>query len=471
MFLTQKHLSRRTVLKGMGVTLGLPLLEAMTPAMGAVGRAAADRKTRFVAIEMVHGSAGSTQIGIKKNLWAPAEVGRDFDLGPTSMKPLESFRDYVTIISNTDVRNAEAFTTPEIGGDHFRSSAVFLTQMHPKQTQGSDVRAGTSIDQMYAQRFGQDTPIPSMQLCIENVDQAGGCSYGYSCTYTDSISWASPSQPLPMVRDPRVVFDSLFGVGATPGERRERRAEDRSLLDWLTASADRMKRRLGASDRARLTDYLDEVREIERRIQKVEAHNRTGEARELPGAPIGVPDSFSEHVKLMFDLQALAFASDITRVFALKLARDASNRTYPESGYNGAFHTTSHHGEKEDRIQLLATINSYHVSMIPYFLEKLKNTPDGDGNLLDNSLILYGSPMGDSNLHNHKRCPLFLAGHAGGQLKGGLHLKAADGTPMANVMLSVIHKLGLDDVPTLGDSTGEFDLTRGPVTSSDVAQG
>src|SRR5205085_6292167 len=269
------------------------------------------RKLRFVAIEMVHGTAGSAPIGAQKHLWSPAATGNAFDLSPSVLSPLEPFKDALTIVSNSDVRNAEAFTAPEIGGDHFRSSAVFLTQQHPKQTQGSDVRAGTSLDQLYAQKFGQDTPIPSMQLCIENVDQAGGCSYGYSCTYTDSISWASPKQPLPMVRDPRVIFDQLFGVGATPGERRERRVEDRSLLDWLTGSVARLQKELGAADRARLSDYLDNVREIERRIQKVEAYNSSGEPRDLPGAPIGVPDSFSEHVKLMFDLQALAFASDL----------------------------------------------------------------------------------------------------------------------------------------------------------------
>src|SRR5213592_3545011 len=460
MYITNRHLSRRTVLKGIGATVALPLLEAMVPARRALAATAAGRKVRLVAIEMVHGSAGSTAIGIKKNLWAPAAIGGEFDLGPTSLVSLEPFRDYLTIVSNTDVRNAEAFTAPEIGGDHFRSSAVFLTQMHPKQTQGSDVHVGTSLDQMYARRFGQDTPIPSMQLCIENVDQAGGCSYGYSCTYTDSISWASPSQPLPMIRDPRVVFDQLFGVGATPAERKDRRAEDRSILAWLGTSISRLKRDLGAADRARLSDYLEDVREIERRIQKVEAYNSTGEQRELPGAPIGVPDSFSEHVKLMFDLQALAFASDITRVFAFKLGRDASNRVYPESGFKGAFHSASHHGEREDRIMDYQKINSYHVSMVPYLLEKLKNTPDGDGTLLDNSLVMYGSPMGDSNLHNHKRVPLFLAGRAGGQLKGGLHLRAADGTPLANVMLGVLRKLGLNDMREFGDSTGEFDLNN-----------
>jgi hypothetical protein len=455
-YLTKKHLSRRTVLRGMGVTVALPLLEAMVPARSAVQ--AAGSKTRFVAIEMVHGAAGSTAFGLKKNLWSPAAAGRGFDLEPTSLSPLEPFRDHVTIISNTDVKNAEACTPPEIGGDHFRSSAVFLTQSHPKQTQGSDVEVGTSLDQIYAARCGRETPIPSMQLCVENVDAAGGCSYGYSCVYTDSISWASPTEPLPMIRDPRAVFDQLFGVGATPAERALRRAEDRSILDWIGASVSRLSRDLGAADRARLRDYLDDVREIERRIQAVEAFNRSGEPRELPGAPVGVPDSFAEHVKLMFDLQALAFASDITRVFAFKLGRDASNRVYPESGVKMAFHSASHHQEREERILDYAKINRYHVSMIPYFLEKLKNTPDGEGNLLQNTLVLYGSPMGNSNVHNHKRCPLFLAGHAGGRLRGGVHIVTADHTPMANALLSVAHTLGLDDMDRFGDSTGTVSL-------------
>jgi len=470
MIMTNKRLSRRTVLKGMGVSVALPFLEAMVPARPAFGAATAAKKIRLVAIEMVHGSAGSAAFGIKKNLWAPAATGRDFDLSPTSLSSLQPVRDHVTIVSNTDVRNAEAFTAPEIGGDHFRSSAVFLTQMHPKQTQGSDVHAGTSLDQMYAQRFGQDTSIPSMQLCIENVDAAGGCSYGYSCTYTDSISWASPTEPLPMVRDPRFVFDQLFGVGATPQERAERRNEDRSILDWLTTATGRLTSQLGAADRARLGQYLDEVREIERRIQRVEAKNSSGEPRDLPEAPIGVPDSFSEHVKLMFDLQALAFASDITRVFAFKLGRDASNRVYPESGFNGAFHSASHHGEREERVMDFQKINTYHVSLIPYFLEKLKNTPDADGaTLLDNSLVLYGSPMGDSNLHNHKRCPLFIAGHAGGRIKGGLHIRANDATPMANPMLSALNALGFDDLNQFGDSTAALDLNSVSAPSSTEA--
>jgi hypothetical protein len=468
MYITRKGISRRTVLKGMGVTVGLPLLEAMVPARTLWARAADGTagRTRLVAIEMVHGSAGSTNFGLQKNLWAPAAVGREFDLTPSSLSPLEPFRSSVTIVSNTDVHPAEAWEAREVGGDHFRSSATFLTQAHPKQTEGSDVQVGISLDQIYAQRFGQDTPIPSMQLCIENVDQAGGCAYGYACVYTDTISWASPAQPLPMIRDPRVVFDQLFGSGGTPEQRAARHRTDRSILDWVTSEVARLRKGLGQSDRSRLDDYLEDVREIERRIQKVEAYNTSGETRELPGAPIGVPDSFEEHVKLMFDLQVLAFQSDLTRVFSFKMGRDASGRVYPESGVKTGFHPASHHQEKEDRITDFAKINKYHVSMLPYLLDKLKKTANGDGNLLDQTLIVYGSPMGDSNLHNHKRCPLFLAGHANGQLQGGLHIKAPDGTPMANVMLSVLHKLGITDVPSFGDSTGEVDLTAVRNTST-----
>jgi hypothetical protein len=457
MILTKKHLDRRTLLKGMGATVALPLLEAMVPARVARAQTTAGR-TRFVCIEVPHGSAGSTAYGMKTNMWSPAGLGRDFDLSTTILAPLEPFRQDITIVSNTDARNAEAFSPPEIGGDHFRSAAVFLTQAHPKQTQGSDLWAGTSIDQMYAQRFGQEMVIPSLQLCIETVDQAGGCEYGYSCAYTDSISWASPSEPLPMIRDPRAVFDMLFGGGATPEERAARRREDRSVIDAVLASVKRLQAELGPADRQRLADYLDDVREIERRIERVESHNASGEPRELPGAPRGVPDSFEDHMKLMFDLQTLAFAADLTRVTSFKISRDVSGRVYKEAGVSTGFHNASHHNEREDRIRDFAKINRYHVSLIPYFLERLKKIADGDHDLLHNSLVIYGSPMGNPNVHNHKRCPLFLAGHAGGTLGGGLHLKAADGTPMANVFLSLVHKLGLDEVTSIGDSTGEFEL-------------
>jgi hypothetical protein len=467
-YISNTHISRRAVLKGMGVTVALPFLDAMVPARAtafAGTASAAAAKTRLSCIEMVHGSAGSTQIGIAKNLWAPAKPGRDFDLSVGSLAPLEPFKEYLTVVSNTDVRNAEAFKAPEIGGDHFRSSAVFLTQSHPKQTQGSDVHVGTSIDQIYAQKYGQETAIPSMQLCIEAVDQAGGCAYGYSCVYTDTISWSSPDEPLPMVRDPRVAFDQLFGVGATAAERAANRRADKSILDWITGEVAGLRRQLSPSDRARLNEYLNDIREIERRIQQVEAHNASGEERQMPEAPIGVPDAFDEHVKLMFDLQATAFASDVTRVFSFKMGRDGSSRAYPESGVKTGFHPASHHQEKEDRIQDFAKINKYHVSMVPYFLEKLKNTPDGDGSLLDHTLVVYGSPMGDSNVHNHKRCPLFLAGHASGKLPGNMHVRAADGTPMANAMLSVLHMLGFEDKDAFGDSSGVLDLASAPQTT------
>src|SRR5262249_45692024 len=373
------------------------------------------------------GSAGSTKYGIEKNMWAPAAAGHDFDLAPSSLIPLDPWKDYLTIVSNTDMRPAEAYELHEVGGDHFRSTSVFLTQSHPKQTEGSDVYCGTSFDQLYAQRFGQDTPLPSIQLSIESVDQAGGCAYGYSCVYTDSVSWASPTKPLPMVRDPRMVFDMLFGSGATAEERAERMGTDKSILDWISHEVAGLKSTLPKSDRTRLDEYLENVREIERRIQRIEQRNQSGESRLLPSAPVGVPDSYEEHVKLMFDLQTTSFAADVTRVSAFKMSRDVSGLAFPESGNNAGFHGASHHGENEQRIIQFGLINKYHVSLVAYFIEKLKKTADLDGNsLLDNTLVVYGSPMGDGNLHNHKRVPMFLAGHAGGQLKGRLHVKAAD---------------------------------------------
>ena len=458
---TGKPLARRTFLRGAGAAVALPYLEAMAPAFRRYGGAlpAAD-KTRLVCIETVHGAAGSNAWGATKNLWAPAGVGRNFELNPEgALTPLDPWRKYLTIVSNTDVRMAEAFDAPEIGGDHFRSSAVFLTQSHPKQTQGSDLYVGTSFDQLVARHLSKDTAIPSMQLCIENLDQAGGCYYNYACAYTDTISWASPSEPLPMIRNPRIAFDLLFGAGNNNTDRVSRRAANQSILDWIVGEVSGLKRDLGPSDKIRLDKYLEDIRELERRIQAVEARNSSGEQRELPEAPIGVPDSFAEHMKLMFDFQVLAFQSDMTRVFSFKTGRDASSRAFPESGTDKGFHPASHHGGKESAILDFNKINRYHVSMLPYFLDKLKNTMEGDSNLLDKTMIVYGSPMADGNLHNHRRCPLLLLGHANGQLAGNMHLKAPDGTPMANVMLSLMHKLGRTDIRSFGDSSGEFALT------------
>ena len=456
-FLNAKPMQRRSFVQSLGVTVALPYLDAMLP-QGATHMRAADTTPRLIAIENVHGAAGSNELGAKLNLWSPQSAGSNFDLSPSALVSLEKYREYLTIISNTDARSAEPQAPFEIGADHFRSSATFLTQMHARQTEGSDVRIGTSLDQMYAKKFGQDTPIPSMQLCIENVDQAGGCSYGYACVYTDSISWASPTEPLPVIRDPRVAYEKLFGVGGSAAARAERRRSRRSILDFVSGQMTTLKATLAADDRQRLDRYLDDIREVERRIQRVEARNMSGEQRELAGAPAGVPDSYREHVELMFDIQALAFAADITRVFSFKMSRDVSARTFPESGTDKGFHPASHHGGGDKGVRDYQLINKYHVSLLPYLLDKLKDTTEGDSNMLDKTMIIYGSAMGDPNLHNHRRCPLIVLGKAEGRLKGNNHIMAPDGTPMADAMLSMLHTLGMNDMTSFGDSTGTLNL-------------
>ena len=451
-FVTRKTLNRRTFLRASGATVALPLLDAMVPAFASGGSS----RNRLVCIEEGHGLPGCNEWGATQHLFAPATEGRAYELLPeNALKSLEPWREHFTIISNTDVRMAEAFAPPEVGGDHFRSSAVFLTQSHPKQTQGSDLFVGTSLDQLHARRFGQESLLPSLQLCIEPNDKGGGCDYNYSCSYTDSISWASPSEPLPAIRNPRTAFDLLFGAGGSAEERAARRRTHSSILDWVASEVQSMNRSLGAEDQRRIDRYLDNVREIERRIQMVENSNASGEERELPGAPPGVPDSYSEHVRLMFDLQVLALQTDMTRVISFKTGRDASNRTFPESGSDRAFHPASHHGGKESGVLEFNKICQYRVSQLAYFLERLEATADGDGSLLDQALVLWGSPMGDANLHNHRRCPLVLFGGANGKHVGGAHIKAPDGTPMANAMLTALNWLG-HETDSFGDSTGEL---------------
>jgi hypothetical protein len=461
MFITGKHMSRRTALRGLGATIALPLFDSMLPARSllAQGARTAANRTRLVCIEQVHGAAGCSEFGASQFLWNPEKTGKAFDLSKGSLVSLEPYRDYLTIVSNTDVRMAEAMAPAEVGGDHFRSSAVMYTHCHPKLTEGSDVKVGPSLDQLFVKRFGQDTPIPSMQLSIEPVDQSGGCAYGYACVYTDTISWAAEDEPLPMIRDPRMVFEQLFGAGGNAEQRARRRATDRSILDLLLEQMGELRLSLGPSDRQRLDQYATNIREVEQRIQRIEQRNLSGESRELPGAPAGVPDSFDEHVKLMFDLQLLAFASDTTRVFSFKFGRDGSGRVYPPSGIEMGFHNASHHGATEERIRQFGEVNKYHVSLLPYFMDKLKATTEGDSNLLEKTLIFYGSPMANGNNHNHRNCPLVVLGRGNGVLEGGVHIKAKDDTPMANVMLSVMHKLGMDDVKTFGDSNGEFSFT------------
>ena len=452
MFITKKHLSRRTVLRGMGAVVALPFLESMVPAATPLRQTAASPPSRLTCIEIVHGSAGSTQWGTEQNLWVPATEGYDFEISPI-LQPLEPLKAYLTVVTQTDCAQANPWKPEEVGADHFRASAVFLTAAHAKQTLGSDVYNGTSIDQLYAQKFGQDTPLPSIQHGIENMDASGACGFNYSCVYMDTISWASPTEALPMTRNPRRAFEELFGAGGSQQDRDERQMINRSILDGITHDVARLEQELDPRDRGRLGAYLENVREIERRIQRIEAYNASGVARELPDAPIGVPDSWEDHVKLMLDLEALAFEAEITRVSTLKLSRDTSNRVFPESGSTTPFHSASHHGEKPAQIIDLSNINRYHVGLLAYFLNRLADTPDGDGSLLDHSLVLYGSPMGDSNVHGHKRVPMLLAGHASGAIKGNLHVRCAEETPQANVLLAMMQKLGVD-IEHIGDSTG-----------------
>ena len=454
MYITKKHISRRTALRGIGVTLSLPLLESMLPAQTPMRQTPAAPKTRLAALEMVHGSAGSTGDGTRLHYWSPEKEGSDFEITPI-LRFLEPHQEYLTIVSHTDIAPATAYTPAEAGADHTRSSAAFLTGAHARMTEGADIYNGISMDQLYAQKFGQDTPLPSIQLAIEDVGSlTGACGYGYSCVYANTISWSSPTTPLPMERDPRVAFERMFGDGATPEQRLSRRQAKASILDGILGKINDLKKGLGDSDKVRLDDYLDDVREVERRIERAEHHNATREPVELPSAPIGVPDVWTEHVKLMFDLQVLAFVTDTTRVSAYKMGRDVSSRVYTESGVKTPFHSLSHHGNKPDKLAEFAQLNEFHVNQVAYFIDRLKNTPDGDGNLLDHSVVLYGSPMGDGSVHNHLRIPLFLAGKANGQLRGNHHVRCPDATPLANVYLTLLRRMGVD-IDTFGDSTGE----------------
>lgn len=437
MLCIKKRMDRRQMLRGIGACVPLPFLDAMAAAQTSLPAA----KMRLACIEMVHGAAGCSDIG--KHLWSPAKEGSNFTFS-YSLEPLGPWREHVTIVSGTDVRAAEAIAPAEVGADHFRSSAAFLTAAHCKQTAGADYQSGISMDQVYAREAGKETRVPSIQLGIEYLEPTNSCGFDYNCVYWDAISWASPTTPLLPVINPRVVFSKLFGGGAGRG----------SVLDATMVEAGRLRAQLGAGDRNRMNGYLQEVRDVELRIEAIERHNASGEKRELYTAPIGVPDSWETHVKLMFDMQVLAFAGDVTRVSSFKMSHDVSNRIFPESGVREPFHTLSHHNEAPGQIAKFAKLNRYHVSLIPYFLERLKKTPDGDGSLLDHSLVLYGSPMGDSQTHNHRRVPLFLAG---GHVQGNLHRACPSGTPLANVLLTILHKAGVRE-ERFGDSTGTVDI-------------
>jgi hypothetical protein len=434
----KQYLSRRTFLRGVGATVALPYLDAMTPAFGA----AAPPVTRVVFVY--------TANGVIMKDWTPTETGSGFAF-PSTLTPLESFRDQTLVVSGLAHRNGEALGDGP--GDHARAGASWLTGAHPKKTRGADIRNGWSIDQVLAEAIGQTTPLPSLEIGLEDVRMVGGCDSGYSCAYSNTISWSSPTTPLPYENNPRRVFERLFGDGETtdPQARAIRLRQNRSLLDFVLEDTQRLVPRLGASDRSKLEDYLDSVREVERRIQNIEHQD----AVELPSLdrPEGVPPTFEEHVQLMNDLIAIAFQADLTRVVTFMYGREGGNRTYPSIGVPDAHHGLSHHQNNPERMARLQKIDQHHVEMLAHFLGKLRDAQDETGSLLDHSMVLYGSSLSDSNRHTHDELPTLLVGGGSGVVRGGRHLRFPDGTPMANLLLTMADGLGVSH-ERLGDSTG-----------------
>jgi hypothetical protein len=438
-FLTRKHLSRRTVLRGVGTAVALPVLDAMIPAATALAQTAARPKTRLACIYIPHGAT--------MDLWTPKTVGRDFAFSQI-LKPFEPFRQSINVISNLAHRNVAPAGGEDSGGaeNHSRAAAVFLTGAHPFK--GDMARVGVSVDQIAAAAIGQDTPLPSIEMSIE--PGGGACDGNFTCAYRNTLSFKNETLPLPMENSPQRVFERLFGDGTTDAQRRERRAQSASILDSIGSQVSQLQRGISAADRARLDDYLQEVREVERRGQRL-SEKLAGNVA-LPDAPAVTPAGFEEHVELMFDLQVLAFKTEITRIATFMMARDNSNTRYAGTGVAEGFHNASHHSNDRKNMEQFALINAFHADLIARFLGKLKGTPDGEHDLLHNSMVLYGSSMSDANEHNFDPLPIILAGNAGGRLQGNRHLSFAQHTPMSNLLLAMLHKL---DVPAekIGDAT------------------
>ena len=441
MYLTKKHIPRRTFLRGAGVTLALPLLESMVPALTPARLTAAAAVRRFVGIWHPHGAA--------PGYWSPLQQGKDFEFSFIT-KPLEPFRNRVVLITGLDMPEAMA-TTEEPGGDHARG-AVLLSGARPRRNAVSPY-LGTTIDQIIAAKYGQDTILSSLQLGIEDTGNFGNCNWGYSCAYTNSISWTSPTQPLPTQVNPRVVFERLFGDGASAEERLRDRQRNASILDAVLAQLGTFKASLGAEDKVRVDTYVDNIRELERRI-RISMDNSVKEPES--DVPFGLPQSKHEHFRLMYDLMALALEGDITRSMTFMLGRDLSGASFPESGFTGGWHGTSHHGDKPENIANYAKVNRYHVQNLAYFCEKLSRIPDGDGTLLDHVLIYKGSNMGNSHRHAHEKVPVILVGGIDGRFKGDRHLAFPDNTQRtSNMLLSLLHLYGID-MDKIGTSTGRL---------------
>ena len=446
MIISKMALPRRTFLRGIGATVALPLLDAMIPSMTALAQTPARpvRRLGFIYIPM----------GCDITRWTPpGESGALTELS-SSLSPLQPMLKHVTVLSNMELKNAYP-------GTHSTSNAAFLSAAKAKWTESSDYYLGTTVDQIAAQQMGQETQLPSLELAMDLMEVVGQCDNGYACVYQNNLSWSSPTTPLPAEAHPRVVFERLFGEGGSSEQRRKALGKRASLLDWLREDIARLQRQLGAADRTKVNEYLDTVREVERRIQRAEAQT-FDEAMPDLDRPVGVPASYSEHAKLMFDLQALALQGDITRVITFQLARETSNRSYTEIGVSDPHHPTSHHGGDPEKVAKIAKINQFHVSLFEYYLEKLNSISEGNGTILDNSILLYGSGMGNPNIHNHVDLPIIVAGGAGGRVRGGRHLKYAEPAPLANLHLTLLDSVGVR-LDSFQDSTGKIDTLYSPV--------
>jgi hypothetical protein len=439
MIITKKALPRRTFLRGMGATIALPLLDAMVPSMTALARTAAQpvRRLGFVYMPM----------GCDLPRWTPGSDGTLRELSP-SLESLRPIVDQLTVVTNLELKNAYP-------GTHATSNAAFLSAAKAKWTESTDYYLGTTVDQIAAKEIGSGTLLPSLELSMDLLQTVGQCDNGYACVYQNNLSWSSPTTPLPSEAHPRIVFERLFGEGGTPADRRAALQKRASLLDWVREDISRLEKTLGPADRTRVNQYLDTVREVERRIQKAEADSVQNTLPDLD-RPVGVPAGYADHARLMFDLQVLALQADVTRVITFQLARETSNRTYPEIGVPDPHHPLTHHGNDPDKIAKMAKINAFHVSLFAYFLEKLRATADGDGSLLDHSLYLYGSGMGNPNIHDHVNLPILVAGGGAGRVKGGRHIKYAEPTPLANLHLTLLERVGVR-MDRFADSQGKVD--------------
>ena len=453
MIITKRSLPRRTFLRGLGATFALPMLDAMVPAFSGTVKGAGTPVCRMGFVYLPNGVAMNESI----NYWTPKGTGSGFEFSPI-LTPLAPYRDRVTVVSGLAQKQGESLG--DGNGEHTRACSTWLVGVHPKKTEGADISLGTTADQIAAAQFGKETVLPSIEMISSEIDLVlgGQCEAGYSCAYMNTVSWQSPTTPLPVENNPSVIFDRLFGDGGTREERLDRMKKKRSLLDRVNQDLTRLQSTLGASDRLRITEYLDAVREIERRIHTAEEQNSKS-TLPVPDRPTGIPPRFDEHLKLLYDLQWLAFQGDMTRVFTLMYGRELNSRSYPEIGISEPHHGLSHHGDKPEALERYSRLNTYQVQLFAHFLEKLRSTPDGDGTLLDHSVILYGGAMSNPNVHLHVNLPLVVAGGAAGRLKGGRHLSfnPSDMVPMTNLLVSLLDKGGVR-ADKLGDSTGRVNL-------------